>query len=140
MRANEREAVEALLRAAGLPIEGVAEHIQSFFAALTAGALVGVVGMEYYGDVALLRSATVVDSARGRGIGSLLTAHALHAAEQRGVARVYLLTETAERFFQRHGFRSIPRSEAAPELSASAEFRGCCPETAVCMMWEAARR
>lgn len=133
-RPLERDAVEKLLVAAGLPTEGVADHFGHFFVGLTAGAVVGAIGVELYGSSALLRSAVVDPSARNRGVGALLAQRAVDHARDAGANRVFLLTETAERYFARHGFRTIPRSDAAPELAASAEMRSCCGETAVCMV------
>ena len=46
---------------------------------------------------------------------------------------MYLLTTTAEDYFPRFGFEVIDRSEADERLKESAEFRGACPDSAVCM-------
>ena len=135
-RAPERVAVEKLLAAAGLPTEGVEDHFHNYFVGLTAGAVIGAIGLELHGKSALLRSAVVDPSARDRGVGALLTQRAVDHARSLGMTRVYLLTETAEEYFARHGFRKIPRSEAAPEIAASPEMRGACAETASCMVLE----
>jgi amino-acid N-acetyltransferase len=45
-------------------------------------------------------------------------------------APVALLTETADGWFPRFGFRPVPREALPAALSASAELRGACPATA----------
>jgi amino-acid N-acetyltransferase len=135
-RADNRAAVERLLAAAELPLDGLADHFGGFLVAVTSAGVVGTIGIEYYPPYGLLRSAVVDPGARGRGVGALLTARVLEDARARGVHTVYLLTTTAASFFARVGFRRIPRAEVPAELGASAELRGACPETATVMMLE----
>jgi amino-acid N-acetyltransferase len=129
----DRSAVEALLAAAGLPTEGVDEHLDSFFVEDDGGRVVGAVGLELYGEDGLLRSVVVAGSARGAGLGSTLTRRALDEARARGVRTVYLLTTTAEAFFPRFGFERTTREDIPERLQASRELRGACPSTAVAM-------
>lgn len=135
-RPEDRARVEALLAAENLPLAGVAEHFGSFLIAVTAQSIAGAIGLERYGEDALLRSAVVAKEARGRGVGALLAARLLHDAAAAGVRRVFLLTTTAEPWFARIGFRPVPRTELPAALSASAELRGACPDTAVAMRLE----
>ena len=65
--------------------------------------------------VALLEDLVVAPGARGSGIGSRLLDHAVQFARTQGCARITLLTdgdnESAQRFYQRHGFnmsRMVP--------------------------------
>jgi amino-acid N-acetyltransferase len=126
-------AIEALLREAGLPLEGLAEQLGAALVAQRDGRLVGCVALELYGPDALLRSVAARASERGRGLGRSLVEASLSLAAARGVARVWLLTTTAETYFLRFGFRSAAREDAPPALLRSAEFRGACPATAVLM-------
>jgi amino-acid N-acetyltransferase len=57
----------------------------------------------------------------------------MRLAEDRGIGDVYLLTETAERFFPRFGFTRQERATAPEEVRHSVEFRLACPESAVMM-------
>jgi amino-acid N-acetyltransferase len=126
--------VEALLATAGLPLAGVRHGLPGFWVADLGGTLCGVVGLEVYGSVGLLRSAAVRDEDRGSGVGGALVRHLLRDADERGIEAVYLLTETAEHYFPRHGFAVVPRTELPPELNGSAELQGACPASAVAMM------
>jgi amino-acid N-acetyltransferase len=111
----------------------VDEHLDSFFVEDDGGRVVGAVGLELYGEDALLRSIVVAGSARGAGLGSTLTRRALDEARARGVRAVYLLTTTAEAFFPRFGFERTAREDMPEGLQASRELRGACPSTAVAM-------
>ena len=95
--------------------------------------LVGSAVLELYADGALLRSVAVEESVRGKGIGLRLTAKALELARERGMRRVFLLTETAAGFFPRLGFRAIARSAVPASVRTSLEFTAACPESALVM-------
>ncbi len=70
---------------------------------------------------------------RGQGLGKRLTQAALALARQHAVLQVYLLTETAQQFFPRFGFRPIARTEVSPALHQSIELTTACPVTAQAM-------
>jgi amino-acid N-acetyltransferase len=127
-------AVRNLLTAAGLPTADLtAAPLADFWGCGDGADLIGVVGLEIYGTVALLRSLAVAPAWQGQGLGSALVAHAEQAARQRGIAALYLLTTTAEAFFARRGYVRLPREAAPPVLHRTAEFAALCPASAVCL-------
>jgi amino-acid N-acetyltransferase len=130
---EDLSAVLALLADAALPREGVAEHFESFLVARVESEVVGAVGMERYGQSALLRSLVVAPSCRNRGLGRALTERLLYEARAKGVKRVFLLTETASEFFPKSGFKRIAREEADAEVKGSVEFKTACCQSAACM-------
>jgi N-acetylglutamate synthase-like GNAT family acetyltransferase len=132
-RPADYPAVAGLLDAAGLPTAGLSPSLADFLVAEAGDGLVGAVGLEVYGGVALLRSAVVGTAAQGRGAGTALVVGLLEHARARGVRDVYLLTNTAEDWFPRFGFARIRREAVPAALNASAEFRGACPDSAVVM-------
>jgi amino-acid N-acetyltransferase len=132
-RPTDLAGVQKLLGEAGLPLAGVPDHLGRYLIAATAGGIVGTVGVEAYPPVALLRSAAVSDTQRGRGIGALLVTRAVERARGEGLCALYLLTTTAADWFPRYGFRRVERAALPAELNASEELKGACPETAVCM-------
>lgn len=129
----------ALLSESRLPLEGFADHFAHALVAVRGERIVGVVELELYGETALLRSLVVAPSERGAGLGERLTAEALRLASARSAPDVYLLTETAERFFPRFGFAVEDRKKAPEALMRSEEFRTACPESAVMMHARLAR-
>jgi len=96
-------------------------------------ALVGVVGVERFGDSGLLRSLAVAPAYRGRDLGGNLVAVLESSARQSGVSDLYLLTLTAQEFFAKRGYHAIARKDVPPTIQASAEFMSLCPASAVCM-------
>jgi amino-acid N-acetyltransferase len=124
----------SLLDAAGLPVADLTADSQvEFLIARRAQRLVGVVGLERFGEVGLLRSLAVDAEHQRQGMGLALTrALEAHAASM-GISSLVLLTETASGFFLRHGYEAIPRAGAPRAVQASTEFRQLCPDSAVCM-------
>jgi amino-acid N-acetyltransferase len=129
----DSEAVEALLHDSKLPTDGVAEWLEKFWVAEHQGEVVGVAGMERYGDGGLLRSVAVAPEWRGTGLGRALVDRVLDEGRAAGVRDVYLLTTTAEHYFPRLGFVCVDRETVPKAVQGSAEFTGACPATAVVM-------
>jgi amino-acid N-acetyltransferase len=123
----------ALLRASGLPVDGVDRSLGTAVVARDHGRVVGSAVLELYAPDALLRSVAVAAAQRGRGLGTRLVEAAIAMALDRGVGTVYLLTETAPAFFARLGFEPVPRAEVAEPVTRSAEFKLLCGETAQAM-------
>lgn len=127
-------AVKALLSAAALPTADLrAEHFEHFLARGPEDSPDAVVGLELYGEVALLRSLVVAAADRGKGHGTRLVAAAEAYAGQRGVQEIYLLTTTAEAFFSRLGYAHCARAEAPVAIRQSAEFSSLCPASSAFM-------
>jgi len=76
-----------------------------------AGALAGVMGLQDVRDVALIRHAYVATAVRGRGIGGALLAHLVGAATRPMLVGTWAAATWAVRFYERHGFRVVARSE-----------------------------
>jgi N-acetylglutamate synthase-like GNAT family acetyltransferase len=76
----------------------------------------------------------VIPDRRGEGLGWMLADRAVDFARQRGVRRLYLLTETATDFFAQHfGFSPIDRTRVEPPANQSTQFTlGACT-SATCM-------
>lgn len=123
-------AVEALLKAHRLPLEGAREHLSTFVIAEAGREVVGCAGAELRGDVALLRSVAVAPGLQHRGIGRQMLGLLLDEARRRNVTAVYLLTTTARAYFERLGFTAADRAAAPVALRQSAEFQGACPASA----------
>ena len=84
-----------------------AAHLADFWVCGEGPNLAGVVGLEIYGTVALLRSLAVASDEQGRGLGTMLLTHAEQVARQRGIAALCLLTPTAEAFFAQRGYTAF---------------------------------
>jgi len=132
-RGSDLPAIEHLLAEAGLPLEGVAASLDTFTVAESGPEIVGVGGLELCGDDALLRSVAVAPEWRSRGLGRMLVTHLIADAQSRGLHGLYLLTTTAERYFQSFGFVRIDRTAAPAAVRETEEFRDACPASAIAM-------
>jgi GNAT superfamily N-acetyltransferase len=75
------------------------------------GELVGVMGIQDRGDVALIRHAYVRTRARRGGIGSALLRHIEGLTTQPILIGTWAAAEWAIRFYEKHGFRRVGPSE-----------------------------
>ncbi len=115
--------VHALLRRVGLSIEGGAGRITDFLIAREDSRLIAVAALEDHGTAGLLRSVAVAPERQNWGLARYLTNALVERARSRGHAAVYLLTQNAELYFRRYGFRPISRNEVRPSVLASEQFQ-----------------
>jgi amino-acid N-acetyltransferase len=134
---DDLAAVEGLLIAADLPVEGVAAALSQFVVVEDGAGIVGAAGLELHGEHALLRSVVVAPEARGRGLARAMVGRLLEPAAARG--GVYLLTTTADRYFATLGFAALDRAAVPAEIRASPEFASICPSDATVMYRDTAR-
>ncbi len=132
-RDEDLGAVEQLLTASGLPIDGVADSLCSFIVAESDERIVGVVGLEICCEHALLRSTAVAPEWRDRGLGRQLVERIIAEAEARNIRALYLLTTTAERYFPTFGFVKTTRDAVPEPVRQTTEFVSACPATATVM-------
>jgi amino-acid N-acetyltransferase len=129
-----RSAAVALLAAEGLPVMDLTDaHLEHFFYTGPDGSPTALVGLEMYAADALLRSLVVVPHARTQGLGSAIVRHAEDYAAARHVQAIYLLTTTAESFFERQGYRRVDRTQAPPSIQSTREFASLCPASSAFM-------
>jgi amino-acid N-acetyltransferase len=126
--------VEALLLASRLPVSDVLDASKvKLFGYVDKGDLLGVVGLEQYGQDALLRSLAVRAAERGGGVGSALVSCAEQYAVEQGVRTMYLLTTTASDFFYRRDYRHLPRRAAPAQIASTEQFAKLCPTSSFFM-------
>jgi UDP-N-acetylmuramate: L-alanyl-gamma-D-glutamyl-meso-diaminopimelate ligase len=96
--------------------------------------IVGCVGLEVFGEDAVLRSLAVRPAARGAGYGWMLADSVINRARFFGVRRIYLITEYASDFFAaKHGFRVVDLSTVAAPVVGSVTFRTPKGKSAIAM-------
>jgi amino-acid N-acetyltransferase len=131
---DDLKAIKSLLDSVSLPSVDIEKHLSNFFVLQNERDIIGTIGMELYGDIALLRSLAVEKDFQNRGYGQKLY-HALNSkAKKMDVINIYLLTETAMGFFSKEGFQEIKRELAPPAIKNTYEYSTLCPEAAVCMV------
>lgn len=124
-----------LLRNAALPVADLsAERLA--FVAYKQQEMQGVIGLESFENVGLLRSLVVSRAARGSGIGAALVAALEAVCRVRGIRELWLLTIDADAFFAKLGYVVCSRDAAPEAIRDTAEFSGLCPSDAALMSKE----
>ncbi len=98
------------------------------------GRLVGLGGLEIYGNQALLRSVAVAKEFQDKKSGRFICNWLENWAAENQLSELYLLTTTAPGFFAHLGYRVIQRDEFPEPLRQTAQFSELCPASSVCMM------
>lgn len=130
-----RSGAQRLLDSAGLPASDLTDAmLEHFFFVGTTEVPIALVGLELFGDHALLRSLVVAPSSRAAGMGSTLVDHAENYAKFRGVRALYLLTTTADGFFERRGFARAARDSVPASIRSTREFAEFCPASSTIMV------
>lgn len=131
-RATDRKTARELLRRSALPLDGL-EKTELWCLVDESDAPIGFAGLEILEDQGLLRSVVVREKRRNTGAGAMLVRHVLHEARSRSLSELFLITETAQRFFEKFGFRAFERSKVKGKVLESVEFTQACSETAPVM-------
>lgn len=126
--------IRQLLSVCALPTADIApSKTLLFFGCRSGNKLAGIIGLEVFGSVALLRSLAVAPSQRNQGLGRSLVAYAEEHAASHGIDALYLLTTTAEAFFSRLGYTPASREAAPSSIKSAAQFSDLCPASAAFM-------
>ena len=133
---EDYEGVVGLLSSQKLPVEDIDKKLSHFFVKKEGSTIAGVIGLEIYGRYGLLRSLATDPAHINKGIASALVHELINYANQEGLEEVYLLTETAEKYFEKKGFVKISREEVVEPVKQSTEFKHVCPASAVVMKKE----
>lgn len=131
---DHRDGIVNLLTTEKLPVEDLPTALNNFFVAKKGDELIGVIGLEVYGNYSLLRSLAVRPEFRGLGLAGRLVDKIEALARSKGLNAIYLLTETATDYFERKNYKKIARDEVPTALQQSSEFGHVCPESAIVMM------
>ncbi|MCE6991445.1 arsenic resistance N-acetyltransferase ArsN2 [Dyadobacter sp. CY323] len=132
-RPEEKELVMSLLKEADLLTEDLPEGLPNFLLTKEEQTLVGVAGLELFGSLGLLRSVAVDPNHQGKGIAGRMVEQLLAGADEQGLQAVYLITTTADHYFDRYGFTAVDRLQVPEAIQQTRQFSGLCPSSAVVM-------
>lgn len=131
---SDTEDIKELLDSYDLPSIDIEEHLLSFVVAKSNGKIIGVGGFERCEEFGLLRSFAVSPSQTGRGIAD----HIFHLVREKtlecGIEQLYLLTTTADKYFNKFGFVACNRDAVPDQIKATQQFSELCPCSAVVMV------
>lgn len=133
---QSRNEIINLLKSNNLPAEDLPKELDEFYTAMDGQRIVGLIGMERYSHYGLLRSMVVHPDYRNKQIAKKLVQLLEQKAASSGIITMYLLTETAEKYFSRNNYQLITRKEVPEPLFRSSEFSHVCPVSATVMKKE----
>ncbi|MEX0824293.1 MAG: arsenic resistance N-acetyltransferase ArsN2 [Woeseia sp.] len=130
--ATDLQDVTELLQDAGLPIDDLRSELLHEFvvAGAQGGGLVGAIGLQRFGETALLRSLVTDVATRGKGLGTRLLRALEDRARASGIRDLWLLTIDADGFFARHNYSAENRTDVPEVIAGTTEFSALCPATA----------
>jgi amino-acid N-acetyltransferase len=128
--------IKDLLEASQLPGSDIGLDKQLFLVALHNRVVIGTIALEVYGNSALLRSFAVDANFRSQQIGARLYREAVAQSKQKGIDHLFLLTTTADKYFDRLGWQRIGRDEVPEAIGASTEFASLCPLSSIVMKFD----
>ena len=128
-----RQSIVSLLQSEKLPVDDLPSQLDNFFVAIEAGKVIGAIGLEQYDNCGLLRSMVVNNEYRNQSIASRLVRELEENAQNSGIDCIYLLTESAQGYFEKKGYEKISRTDVPKSIQASSEFSNVCPVSAIVM-------
>lgn len=132
-RPDDEKTVIALLEQGQLLTEDLPAGLPDFIIARENKTPVGVAGLERFGSVGLLRSVAVAPAHRGKGIADRMIRQLLATADAARLRELYLITKTADHYFDRYGFAPVSRELVPESIQRTRQFSGLCPLSAVVM-------
>src|SRR6267142_7151270 len=97
-----------------MPADELAKEISGgvvFWVAEEEGRLLGVMGIQDKGDVALVRHAYVAPATQGKGVGTSLLRHVEGLADKPILIGTWAAASWAIEFYERNGFTVVPDGE-----------------------------
>jgi N-acetylglutamate synthase-like GNAT family acetyltransferase len=123
LRPWERDALGSALAKAGLPVEDIRAPEHLFWRFETHdGIPVGFGGLELHTRDALLRSVVTLPPLRRKGVAAAIVAHIETEAALRHCRSIWLMTPTAQPFFERLGYTKCDSSEIPESIRTTPEF------------------
>ena len=130
---NEYRAIIHLLASNQLPTADIYEKNITLFVGVIENEIVATIGIERYGNEALLRSLCIKEGFKNQKLGEKMLSYLLNFCAAENIKTLYLLTTTAEQYFVRYGFEKITRDETPKTIQNTREFQDICPASAVVM-------
>lgn len=136
LNAEYQNAAVALLTKNKLPYEDFDLSKFHVIGAFDKDHLQGMAALEIYDTEALLRSVAIDTDLHKKGLGTQLIGEIIKESHKLNLSKLFILTETAEGFFNKLGFVPTDRNTVPSSIQQSPEFKHICPASAVCMSYK----
>jgi amino-acid N-acetyltransferase len=130
---SDLKEIIALLSANHLPTIDINENSVVLFVGLVNNELIGTIGIEKYDHIGLLRSLAVKDEFKSHKVGETLMKNLFDFCKVEQITNLYLLTTTADSYFDKFGFHKIDRNIVPEVIMQTREFKDICPLSAIVM-------
>ena len=130
-----RPAIITLLEQANLLTDDLPTDLGTFRLAFADEKLAGVAGLEILEENGLLRSVVSLNF-RNQKIGNQLIEVIVELAKSEKITALYLITTTADLYFERLGFSRVDRANVPDNIARTRQFSNLCPVSAVVMSKE----
>ncbi|MEL7022708.1 MAG: GNAT family N-acetyltransferase [Pseudomonadota bacterium] len=128
---DDFEVLATLLSASALdPSDLQPRDMSAFVGVFADNTLIAAGGLVRFGHDGWLRSMVTAVEARSQGWASQIVAALERRAVDAGIRTVFLLTDTATRFFEGKGYAIADRKTAPEAICGTAQFQSLCPDTA----------
>jgi len=127
---KDQKIIHSLLSGFKLPLDGL-EETKLWLLESGNGEVLGVAGLELYGNQGLLRSVAVTQGIQNQGVGTALANFVISETKKSQVQDLFLITTTAPAFFKKLGFKEESREQVVGSSTNSVEFISACPKTAI---------
>jgi amino-acid N-acetyltransferase len=108
--------IQRLLSQHNLPTADINENSVQFFVGESGCEIYGVIGLEKYDNIGLLRSLVVKESYKGQNLGLKLVNYLFEFGNRRAIQELFLLTDTAVDYFKKIGFVEIEKESTPKKL------------------------
>lgn len=125
---------QKLLADNNLPYQDIEDKNVKIFILKNDNTPIGIIGLEVYHKIALLRSMVIEKMYKNQGYGKYLFNKIVDYCKDKKVSELYLLTCSADRYFEKLGFEQILRNNLPEEIKQTKQFSQLCPCSAICMM------
>ncbi len=96
---KDQKIIRSLLLGFKLPLDGL-EKTKLWVLESSNGKVIGVAGLEVYGDQGLLRSLVVINSMHNQGYGTALANHVIEEAKTSDILGLVFVNHNCSRVFQ----------------------------------------
>ena len=122
-----------LLKENGLPYSDIENESVQIFSIQQDNQTIGIIGFERFENHGLLRSFVIEEKYRSKGLGGKILIDFECLASDAGIENFFLLTTTADKFFDKNGYQVYNRNAVPDQIANTTEFGSLCPQSAVCM-------
>lgn len=132
-RESDLTAIKSLLSSVNLPISDLPSPLNNFLVIKEEEKVIGSIGLEVFGKYALLRSLAIDLEHRNLDLGQKLYDSIIDLAKRSGIEEIFLITNTADQYFEKRDFVTMERENTPSEIKNTAQFTSVCPSSATVM-------